>query len=163
MAYKTGWVKKIIDGVSTKVFAFAHAKTVYTDFANKKTLADKLSEIDGDVADLRGDVDEMNKVVFSKSITISSENTNYFLTILGIGLYYLQAVAKWNGSTYTISHIATVAAAGNGNPIIRLDGNPGLVMEFVSMQNPNASNGDGLGIYSNGAPLTTDITIIKIV
>ena len=38
MAYKTGWMKKIINGVSTKVFAFAHAKTVYTDYANGKTL-----------------------------------------------------------------------------------------------------------------------------
>lgn len=38
MAYKTGWMKKIIDGVSTKVFAFAHAKTVYTDYANGKTM-----------------------------------------------------------------------------------------------------------------------------
>ena len=38
MAYKTGWMKKIINGVSTKVFAFAHAKTVYTDYANGKTM-----------------------------------------------------------------------------------------------------------------------------
>lgn len=42
MAYKTGWMKKIINGVSTKVFAFAHAKTVYSDFANKLTLEDKV-------------------------------------------------------------------------------------------------------------------------
>ena len=49
MAYKTGWMKKIIDGVSTKVFAFAHAKTVYTDYENKKTLSDKLSEIDTEI------------------------------------------------------------------------------------------------------------------
>lgn len=42
MAYKTGWMKKIINGVSTKVFAFAHAKTVYSDFTNKLTLEDFL-------------------------------------------------------------------------------------------------------------------------
>ena len=42
MAYKTGWLKKVINGVSTKVFAFAHAKTVYSDFANKLTLEDFL-------------------------------------------------------------------------------------------------------------------------
>lgn len=42
MAYKTGWLKKVIGGVSTKVFAFAHAKTVYSDFANKLTLEDFL-------------------------------------------------------------------------------------------------------------------------
>lgn len=38
MAYKTGWMKKIIDGVSTKVFTFAHAKTVYTNYAEDKTM-----------------------------------------------------------------------------------------------------------------------------
>lgn len=42
MSYKTGWMKKIINGVSTKVFAFAHAKTVYSDFTNKLTLEDFL-------------------------------------------------------------------------------------------------------------------------
>lgn len=42
MAYKTGWLKKVIDGVSSKVFAFAHAKTVYSDFTNKLTLEDKV-------------------------------------------------------------------------------------------------------------------------
>lgn len=42
MSYKTGWLKKVIDGVSSKVFAFAHAKTVYSDFTNKLTLEDKV-------------------------------------------------------------------------------------------------------------------------
>lgn len=42
MAYKTGWLKTAIEGVSTKVFAFAHAKTVYSDFVNKLTLEDFL-------------------------------------------------------------------------------------------------------------------------
>lgn len=42
MAYKTGWIKTAIEGVSTKVFAFAHAKTVYSDFVNKLTLEDKV-------------------------------------------------------------------------------------------------------------------------
>ena len=37
-------MKKIINGVSTKVFAFAHAKTVYTDYANGKTLDTTLDE-----------------------------------------------------------------------------------------------------------------------
>lgn len=42
MAYKTGWIKTKIEGVSTKVFAFAHAKTVYSDFTNKLTMEDKV-------------------------------------------------------------------------------------------------------------------------
>lgn len=47
--YKTSWVQRLIDGVWQKTFAFAHAKTVYTDYAKKKTLADKLSEIDTEI------------------------------------------------------------------------------------------------------------------
>ena len=47
--YKTSWVQRLIDGVWQKTFAFSHAKTVYTDYANKKTLADKLSEIDTEI------------------------------------------------------------------------------------------------------------------
>ena len=47
--YKTSWVQRLIEGAWQKTFAFAHAKTVYTDYANKKTLADKLSEIDTEI------------------------------------------------------------------------------------------------------------------
>ena len=51
MTYKTGWMKKIIDGVSTKVFAFAHVKTVYYDYKNSKTLKTKLDEMDNSISD----------------------------------------------------------------------------------------------------------------
>lgn len=50
MAYKTGWIKKLINGVSTKVFAFAHVKTVYYDYANSKTLKTKLDEMDTSIS-----------------------------------------------------------------------------------------------------------------
>ena len=43
--YPTSWIKKQIDGNYQKSFTYAHAKTVYTDYANKVTLADKLLEI----------------------------------------------------------------------------------------------------------------------
>lgn len=51
--YKTSWVQRLIDGAWQKTFAFAHTKTVYTDYANKKTLADKLSEIDTEMMDIK--------------------------------------------------------------------------------------------------------------
>ena len=47
--YSTAWIKKQIDGNYQKSFTYAHAKTVYTDYAHKKTLADKLSEIDTEI------------------------------------------------------------------------------------------------------------------
>lgn len=43
--YKTSWVQRLVDNVWTKTFAFAHAKTVYTDYENGKTLDKSLEEI----------------------------------------------------------------------------------------------------------------------
>lgn len=48
--YPTSWVRKLVGNAWQKTFAFAHAKTVYTDFANKTTLADKLSAVDVEIA-----------------------------------------------------------------------------------------------------------------
>ena len=47
--YPTSWNKKQIDGNYQKSFTYAHAKTVYTDYANKVTLADKLLEINTNI------------------------------------------------------------------------------------------------------------------
>ena len=43
--YPTSWIKKQINGNYQKSFTYAHAKTVYVDYANNITLADKLLEI----------------------------------------------------------------------------------------------------------------------
>ena len=43
---KTGWMKKLINGVSEKIFAISHVKSVYYNYANDVTLKDKLDEID---------------------------------------------------------------------------------------------------------------------
>lgn len=50
-SYKTSWVQRLIDGAWQKTFAFAHAKTVYTDFANKKTLDKSLEELQKRISD----------------------------------------------------------------------------------------------------------------
>lgn len=50
MAYKTGWIKKIIDGVSTKVFAFAHVKSVYYNYSKGTTLKSKLDTMDSTIS-----------------------------------------------------------------------------------------------------------------
>ena len=44
--WKTSWVKKLIDGVSTKTFAISHVKSTYYDYKNNKMLNTKLDEID---------------------------------------------------------------------------------------------------------------------
>lgn len=48
--YKTGWIKKLINGVSTKIFAISHVKAIYYDYANSKTLKTKLDEMDTSIA-----------------------------------------------------------------------------------------------------------------
>lgn len=47
---KTGWVKKIIDGVSTKIFAISHVKSTYYDYTNGKTLKSKLDDMDKSIS-----------------------------------------------------------------------------------------------------------------
>ena len=47
--YPTAWIKKQINGNYQNSFTYAHAKTVYTDYANKVTLADKLLEINTNI------------------------------------------------------------------------------------------------------------------
>lgn len=44
--FPTSWIRKLVNGIWKNSFTFAHVKTVYIDYKNKKTLADKLSEID---------------------------------------------------------------------------------------------------------------------
>ena len=46
---KTGWMKKLINGVSEKIFAISHVKSVYYNYAEKKTLADKLDSMDKEI------------------------------------------------------------------------------------------------------------------
>ena len=46
---KTGWIKKLINGVSEKIFAVSHVKSVYYNYAEKKTLADKLDSMDKEI------------------------------------------------------------------------------------------------------------------
>lgn len=62
--YKTGWMKKLINGVSTKIFAISHAKCTYWDYANSKTLAD---------------------VVFPHGTVLTNENIN---NVTESGIYY---------------------------------------------------------------------------
>lgn len=44
MTLKKGWIKKIIDGISTNVFAISHAKSCYYDYTNNITVYDKLNK-----------------------------------------------------------------------------------------------------------------------
>ena len=47
---KTGWMKKLINGVSEKIFAISHVKSVYYNYSEKKTLANKLDSMDKEIS-----------------------------------------------------------------------------------------------------------------
>lgn len=71
--YKTGWMKKLINGVSTKIFAISHAKCTYWDYANSKTLAD---------------------VVFPHGTVLTNENIN---NVTKPGIYYANSPNSCSG------------------------------------------------------------------
>lgn len=71
--YKTGWMKKLINGVSTKIFAISHAKCTYWDYANSKTLAD---------------------VVFPHGTVLTNENIN---NVTESGIYYANSPNSCSG------------------------------------------------------------------
>ena len=49
---KTGWIKKVIDNVSTKVFAISHVKSIYYNYTEGKLLSEKLDDVDSDISNL---------------------------------------------------------------------------------------------------------------
>lgn len=77
--YKTSWVQRLIDGVWTKTFAFAHAKTVYTDYENKKTLDKSLEEVQKRISDNGyGEVAGGKNLFFYNDNVEFEENSNKY-------------------------------------------------------------------------------------
>lgn len=77
MSYKTGWLKKKINDVSTKVFAFAHVKTVYKNYENGVTLDDVLIETE-DFNQEAIEESEISPVILSKINAVSdTQASNY--------------------------------------------------------------------------------------
>lgn len=110
MAYKTGWIKKLINGVSTKVFAFAHVKTVYYDYANSKTLKTKLDEMDTSISGKAASNHTHNNFVKSgsgaKAGFVPAPSTTAGTT------KYLREDGTWNTPPNTTYSDATTSAHG---------------------------------------------------
>lgn len=77
MAYKTGWMKKIINNVSTKVFAYAHVKTVFKDYSNGITLDDVLIETE-DFDQTAVTESDISPVILSKLNSLQSTQSDNF-------------------------------------------------------------------------------------
>lgn len=74
--YKTGWMKKLINGVSTKIFAISHVKAVYYNYADSKTLKSKLDDMDTSIDDI--EVGGRNYILGS-NINLSTPNDSIYL------------------------------------------------------------------------------------
>ena len=86
MAYKTGWLKKVINGVSTKIFSFAHVKTVYTDYENGKLLSDKLTEMDDDIAEINSNLVQLEYDDVAGGSNLFDVNKMSLIQVLGNGI-----------------------------------------------------------------------------
>lgn len=75
--FKRGWIKKVIDGVSTKVFPITHVKSIYYNYTQNKTLADKLNDIDTEIESTKNKVGEMVERNGGKFFTNLSDVANY--------------------------------------------------------------------------------------
>ena len=95
--FKTGWMKKLIDGVSEKIFAIAHVKTVYYDYANKKTLSDKLNEIDK----------KIDESVTKDAVTDALGYTPYTPNEIDNKFSTLETNIDWKEAVATYDDIAT--------------------------------------------------------
>lgn len=116
--YKTSWVQRLIEGAWQKTFAFAHAKTVYTDYANKKTLADKLSEIDTEIGNKANKTEMMDIKMLGWSVPkecpVQNEvNENQFVQKVGrvdLGSLDFEKKTENSNDFFTVS----VAQKANG-------------------------------------------------
>ena len=100
MAFKSGWFKKIINGVSTKIFAISHVKTVYYNFDKKKTLAEKLDEMDKKI-------DSKSDILTKSNVTSALGYTPYTPNEIDNKFSTLETNIDWKESVATFSDIAT--------------------------------------------------------
>lgn len=102
MSYKRGWMKKFINNVSTKVFAFAHVKTVYKDYENGITLDDVLVETE-DYDQSAVTESEISPVILSKINEVATQSASNFTL--------LNANKAESAKTYTKSEVDNLISA----------------------------------------------------
>ena len=74
---KTGWIRKLIDGVQTKVFAISHVKSTYYDYTNGTTLDEMLIETE-DFNQTAVTESDISPVILSKINAVSTtQEANY--------------------------------------------------------------------------------------
>lgn len=102
---KNGWVKKIIDGVSEKIFAISHVKSTYYNYTEGKLLSDKLDEIDTEIESTKNKVDSFS--VTKKSVTDALGYTPYTPNEVDNKFSTLETNIDWKEAVDTFSSIAT--------------------------------------------------------
>lgn len=102
---KRGWIKKVIDGVSTKVFPITHVKSIYYNYTQNKTLADKLNDIDAEIESTKNKVGNIS--VTKESVTDALGYTPYTPNEIDNKFSALETNIDWKEAVDTYDDIAT--------------------------------------------------------
>lgn len=102
---KRGWIKKVIDGVSTKVFPITHVKSIYYNYTQNKTLADKLNDIDTEIESTKNKVGNIS--VTKESVTDALGYTPYTPNEIDNKFSALETNIDWKEAVDTYDDIST--------------------------------------------------------
>lgn len=127
---KNGWLKGIVNGVSTKLYAWSHAKTcIYGDPENGVTVQDKIEEINNNLGNKTNKIDTSRDVIALVSMTgadgevFAPEDgwiilTDYHSSSTGLGanIYLDDRVLVASSATINITN-TTMFPVSKGNKI----------------------------------------------
>ena len=144
---KTGWMKKLINGVSEKIFAISHVKSVYYNYAEKKTLANKLDEIDNQLSSVN------NWITLVDWVTEASlEN--------GAGTYTVSNLINYKTLSFTCSSVNNAGYWSKTHmiPVTLFRENNGVMIDM----NPFDSNNHLMALLQYHSDTSVNILIEKV-
>lgn len=115
---KSVWLKKLINGISTKVFAISHIKSIYYNYAENKFLSDKLDDMDKanedtnlNIKSIETNIERISKKItdienignFKNNVT-AFEDSIKSISLMEAGMYYELKDAA-NTVSGTIDHL----------------------------------------------------------
>lgn len=130
--YKTGWMKKLINGVSTKIFAISHVKAIYYDYANSKTLKSKLDEMDKSITQKATKASPVFTGYLNHG-TNNSVNTNRGVALAGNNLtVYKNQIAGGHYNNYTTALACPDEGVNNSGSLLVLGNGKSGGMDNIS-------------------------------
>lgn len=130
--YKTGWMKKLINGVSTKIFAISHVKAVYYDYAHSKTLKSKLDDMDTSISE-KADKEKYGDTIVSvgrKPDSTVGDNSFAFGPDTTASGYASHAEGAWTTASGDYSHVEGCSTSTLPNDISSSSTNEEIISKW---------------------------------